>query len=76
MTGINFITNQEGVHTGLIIDLEQMRHEHNSSDIEAIIEDLEDIIAIELHQSSPEEYSDWEDVKKRLKEKGVIDEDL
>jgi hypothetical protein len=36
------------------------------------VEDLEDILAVELSKNE-NEYSSWEDVKKRLRSKGLID---
>ena len=39
------------------------------------IEDIEDILAVELSKNA-NNYSSWEDAKKRLKEKGIIDYDV
>lgn len=44
------------------------------SSIREFFEDLEDMIDAELSRS--EKGEDWEDVKKRLKKKGVLSEDL
>jgi len=58
MTGINFVMNDKG--------------EKSETDVMEFIEDLEDILAIELSQQD-NNYSDWEDAKKRLRAKGIID---
>ena len=49
MTGINFVTNDKGERTGLLIDLDQLKTDGRSeSDVMEFMEDLEDILAIEL----------------------------
>lgn len=73
MTGINFVMNDKGEKTALLIDIAQLKHEGKSeTDVMEFIEDLEDILAIELSQQD-NNYSDWEDAKKRLRAKGIID---
>lgn len=73
MTGINFVMNDKGEKTALLIDLEQLRHEGKSEvDVMEFMEDLEDILAVELSRKE-NDYSNWEDAKKRLQVKGIID---
>jgi len=73
MTGINFVTNDKGERTALLIDLAQLKNEGKTeSDVMEFMEDLEDILAVELSKSE-NDYSNWEDAKKRLKAKGIID---
>jgi len=73
MTGINFVMNDKGEKTALLIDLAQLKYEgRTESDIMEFMEDLEDVLAIEL-SGNEKDYSDWEDAKKRLRAKGIID---
>ncbi len=49
MAGVNYVTNEKGVHTALLIDLMQLRGTENTqSDINEFLEYLDDIIAVEL----------------------------
>ncbi len=70
MTGINFVMDDKGEKTGLLIDLKQLKSDKTSEN--DVMEYLEDILAIELNNKE-NEYSDWEEAKKRLKDKGIID---
>jgi hypothetical protein len=73
MTGINFVLNDKGEKTALLIDLAQLKQEGRSeTDVMEFMEDLEDVLAVELSRQT-NEYSNWEDAKKRLRDKGVID---
>jgi hypothetical protein len=73
MNGINFVTNDKGEKTGLLIDLDRLKTEGKSEvDVMDFMEDLEDILAIELSKKE-NGYSSWEDAKTRLRNKGVID---
>lgn len=73
MTGVNFVMNDKGEKTALLIDLAQLKYEgRTESDIMEFMEDLEDVLAIEL-SGNEKDYSDWEDAKKRLRAKGIID---
>ncbi|MES2702707.1 MAG: hypothetical protein V4649_08720 [Bacteroidota bacterium] len=73
MTGINYVMNDKGEKTALLIDLAQLRIQgNNENDVMEFMEDLEDILAIEL-ANKENKYSDWEDAKKRLKDQGAID---
>ena len=73
MIGINFVMNDKGEKTGLLIDLVQLKHDGKTeTDVMEFIEDIEDVLAIEL-SNSENDYSSWEDAKKRLRAKGVID---
>ena len=63
MTGINFVTNDKGEKTALLIDLAQLKHEGKSeTDVIEFMEDLEDILAIELSKHD-NDYSTWDDAK-------------
>lgn len=65
MEAINIITDANGVQTGIFLDLEMIKKTCTSdTDMECLIEDVEDTLALLLHKN--EEYSDWEEVKKRL----------
>src|SRR4051812_20528279 len=73
MTGINFVMNDRGEKTALLIDLARLKQEGKTeSDVMDFMEDLEDILAIELSKNE-NDYSSWEDAKKRLRSKGIID---
>ena len=73
MTGINFVTNDKGERTALLIDFARLKQEGKTeSDVMEFMEDLEDILAVELSKSE-NDYSSWEDAKGRLKSKGIID---
>ena len=73
MTGINFAMNDKGEKTALLIDLAQLKHDGKSeTDVMDFMEDLEDLLAIELSKQD-NDYSDWDEAKKRLRAKGVID---
>ena len=62
--------DDKGEKTGLLIDLKQLKSDKTSEN--DVMEYLEDILAIELNNKE-NEYSDWEEAKKRLKDKGIID---
>ena len=65
--------NDKGEKTALLIDLEQLKHEGKSEvDVTEFMEDLEDILAVELSRKE-NDYSNWEDAKKRLQVEGIID---
>lgn len=52
MTGLNYITNDEGVRTALFIDLERLRKAKISdTKYRQFLEDLEDMIAVELSRN-------------------------
>ena len=73
MTGINFVTNDKGERTALLIDFAQLKQEGKTeNDVMEFIEDLEDILAVELSKTE-DNYSNWDDAKKRLRENGAID---
>jgi hypothetical protein len=73
MTGMNFVMNDKGERTALLIDFAQLKQEGKTeNDVMEFVEDLEDILAVELSKNE-NEYSSWEDVKKRLRSKGLID---
>lgn len=72
MTGINYITNEKGENTGLLIDFGKLKQSGiNNIDIDDLVAELEDILAIEL--SKEEEFVDWVDVKQDLKNIGKLD---
>ena len=73
MTGINFVMNDKGEKTALLIDFAQLKQEGKTErDVMEFVEDLEDILAVELSKTE-NNYSNWEDAKKRLRTKGIID---
>ena len=73
MTGMNFVMNDKGEKTALLIDFAQLKHEGKTeNDIMEFMEDLEDILAVELSKKE-NDYSTWEDAKERLKAKRIID---
>jgi len=49
MTGVNYVTNDQGEKTALLIDLAQLRaHNTSETDLTDFLEDLDDMIALEL----------------------------
>jgi hypothetical protein len=49
MTGINYVTNDRGEKTALLIDLNQLRNSDKSDTVLGeFLEDLDDMIAVEL----------------------------
>ncbi len=73
MTGLNFVTNDKGERTALLIDFARLKQEGKTeNDVMEFMEDLEDILAVELSKKE-NDYSNWEDAKSRLKAKGIID---
>ncbi len=73
MTGINFVMNDKGEKTGLLIDIARLKQEGKTeNDVMEFIEDLEDILAVELSKNE-NDYSNWDEAKKRLRDKGIID---
>ena len=66
MKGISFVTNAKGEKVGLMIDLK----DHDKV-INEYIEDLFDLIDINFRKD--EETFSWDETKKNLKEKGIID---
>jgi len=73
MTGINYVLDEHGEKTALLIDLQKLRQTgSNEKDVMEFIEDIEDVLAVELSKTE-NNYSNWEEAKIRLKAKGVID---
>jgi hypothetical protein len=74
MNGINFVTNENGIRTAILIDLDMLREKQIEgrmvSDYLDMLEDIEDMIDVEL--SRTEESDDWETVKRRLKKEGKL----
>ncbi|HAN17180.1 MAG: hypothetical protein A2X13_06105 [Bacteroidetes bacterium GWC2_33_15] len=66
MKGISFVTNAKGEKVGLMIDLK----DHDKV-INEYIEDLFDLIDINFRKN--EETFSWDETRKNLKEKGIID---
>ena len=48
MTGINYVTNDKGEKTALLIDLAQLRKTDTENDLITFLEDFDDTIAAEL----------------------------
>ena len=73
MTGLNFVMNDKGERTALLIDFAVLKQEGKTeNEVMEFMEDLEDIIAVELSKKE-DNYSDWVEAKNRLRSKGVID---
>jgi len=74
MNGINFVTNENGIRTAILIDLDMLREKQiegrTVTDYLDMLEDIEDMIDVEL--SRTEESDDWETVKRRLKKEGKL----
>ena len=66
MKGINFVTNANGKKIGLMIDLE-----NHDKVINEYLEDLFDLI--DINSRKDEETLSWDETKKDLEEKGIID---
>jgi hypothetical protein len=67
-----FCTDDKGERTALLIDFAQLKQEGKSeSDVMDFIEDLEDILSVELSKNE-NNYSSWDDAKKRLRAKEII----
>lgn len=65
MKGVNYVTNDEGVKTALLIDLSQLKEAENSgADLADLLEDLEDKITIELSKGA--QGRPYEDVRKEI----------
>ena len=66
MTGVNFVTNDQGEKTALLIDLLQLKNAENTEtgDLGTFLDDLDDIIAAEL--SKGEKGRPYEDVRKEI----------
>ena len=65
MTGINYVTNEKGEKTALLIDLTQLREtESTESDLIEFLEDLDDVIAAEL--SKGQSGRAYEEVRKEI----------
>ncbi len=78
MTGINFVLNDKGERTALLIDFAQLKQESkNGVDVMEFMEDIKDILAAELSKNKNEKHKDdhsnWEDAKNRLRAKGIVD---
>lgn len=70
MAAISYVTNENGERTALLIDISGLRKD--GKDVTELIEDLEDILAIELSKKE-NDYSPIDEVENRLRSKGVID---
>lgn len=65
MTGINYITNEKGEKTALLIDLVELKDAHTAEmDVTQILEDLDDMIAAEL--SKGQKGRPYDDVRKEI----------
>ena len=72
MSSMNFVINDKGERTALLIDLVQLKKGGRAeSDVMQFMEDLEDTQAIELSKDE-EKVQYWEDAKTRLRDKGII----
>ena len=72
MSGINLVTNGDGVKTGILIDINTLKQQHTSgrSVIKYLtsLEDIEDIIDVELNRN--EASDDWATVKMQFRMQG------
>jgi hypothetical protein len=69
MDTIRYITDARGGHSGLMIDFESAKKSIKSGkDIIALIEEIEDIVAVEL--SKNEKSLNYEEARKQLFGKG------
>ena len=69
METIRYITNSKGKHSGLVIDFDVAKKVlKKKEDIIALIEDIEDIVAVEL--SKNEKSLSYEEARKQILEKG------
>ena len=65
MTGVNYVTNDQGEKTALLIDLAQLRKTGTSeSTLSEFLDDLDDIIVSEL--SKGQNGRPYEDVRKEI----------
>jgi hypothetical protein len=65
MTGINYVTNDKGEKTALLIDLTQLRKaDRTENDLLTFLEDLDDTIAAEL--SKGQAGRPYEEVRKEI----------
>lgn len=73
MTAISYVTNEKGERTALLIDINELKKEGKTEeDVNDLIEDLEDILAIELSKKE-NDYISWEEAKKELREQDSKD---
>ena len=73
MSSMNFVINDKGERTALLIDLVQLKKERNAERcIMKLMEDMQEILRIEL-SINEDKYSNWDDAKTGLREKGIID---
>lgn len=73
MTAISYVTNEKGERKALVIDISELKKEGKTEEnVNELIEDLEDILAVELLKKE-NDYNSIDEVEKRLRSKGVID---
>ena len=73
MSSMNFVINDKGERTAVLIDLVQLKKERNAERcIMKLMEDMQEILRIEL-SINEDKYSNWDDAKTGLREKGIID---
>ena len=71
MKGVSFITTNEGIKTGIVLDFKFLQNKKNHQhELEEYLEELTDLIYIELHKD--DENIDWELAKQDLKAKGIL----
>ncbi len=75
MKGITIITDETHDKRYVQIELSALKRvRKKGKDVLSFLEDLEDIIDVEL--SKGEKGEDWEIIKKRLKERGILSKDV
>jgi len=69
METIKYITDSKGKHSGLLIDLELVKRTFKKKkDLIELMEDIEDIVAVEL--SKEEKSIPYEEARKQIFKKG------
>jgi hypothetical protein len=69
MESIKYITDSKGKHSGLLIDLEVVRKNlKGKKDLVELMEDIEDIVAVEL--SKGEKSIPYDEARKQIFRKG------
>lgn len=65
MTGVNYVTNDKGEKTALLIDFAKLKSETTSeADIAELLEDIDDMIAAEL--SKGQKGRSYDEVRKDI----------
>ncbi|WP_020604825.1 hypothetical protein [Spirosoma spitsbergense] len=73
MEAINYLTDADGRRKAIVIDLDELKRSGQTGHdvVMYLQEDLEDLLDVELVKH--EETIPWEDLKKELKNEGLLD---